>query len=92
MLVNFKWSECAPLNPDAVGVAFHSCCLIVHPERSDIQLYKGMEASCPSKGPIIKEEGLYFFGGRNEFGEFLNNIMILKIGSRDSLYKKVIDS
>ena len=63
-----------------MGIAFHACCLVVHPDRRDIQLYKGMEGAASERQPTIKEEGLYFFGGKNEFGEILNTLRILKIG------------
>lgn len=67
-------------NNNDTGLAFHACCLVVHPERKDVQLYKGLEGEVALKNPAIKEEGLYVFGGRNEFGDIINTLRILKIG------------
>ena len=76
-----RWSQCNVTNCELVGLAFHACCLVVHPDRKDVQLYKGMETPVSGdRNPAIKEEGLYVFGGKNEFGEIVNTLKILKLG------------
>lgn len=47
-----------------------------------MQLYKGIEAPIHDKSFVIKEEGLYVFGGKNEFGDVMNTLRVLKIGQK----------
>ena len=83
------WSECSISNPDNVGLAFHASCLVIHPKSKGVQLYK-MESNPNDDLPKIKEEGLYVFGGRNEFGEINNTLRILKTGSSGSVNMPII--
>lgn len=78
---NMKWISCFEEgNPD-VAVAFHAATLVLHPEHQKFSLYKSKPLVDPG-APIIKEEGLYIFGGKDEFGAVLNTLRILKLGQK----------
>jgi hypothetical protein len=53
--------------------------LIIHPDRDLYDLYKFPELAVTNKGYLIKEEGVYFFGGKSEAGLASNQLRILKI-------------
>lgn len=67
-------------NQSFEGIAFHTACAIVHPERDHYDLYKLPDFNPIHKSYIIKEEGVYVFGGKNEEGKARGDLKILKIG------------
>ena len=82
-----KWSSCIEEESYGIGVAFHQACLVVYPDRKEtLDLYKIGEHKNNDKTYIIKEEGVYFFGGKGEDGAATNNLKILKIGFFNKLF------
>jgi len=80
-LVTFKWEEGREINKDPAGIAFHKACLVLSPLRKEINLHKMIEIKQDENAQCIREEGIYFFGGRNEAGDPVNTLKVLKIGS-----------
>ena len=74
-----KWEECQVSGNDNIGIAYHSSCLVIHPKSKGCQLYS-MELSSPADFPPIKEQGMFIFGGKNEYGDVLGDLRILRTG------------
>jgi len=79
-LDNNKWADCPDIGKEIYGIAFHKACLVLSPQRKEVNLFKMGEFKQDEKIQKVKEEGIYFFGGRNEGGEPLGTLRILKIG------------
>lgn len=80
MLVSYRWGSCKESNKDDVGVAFHKSCVVLYEFRREINLFKMHDFRNDDKSPLIKEEGIYFFGGRYPDDSMSNTLKILKIG------------
>jgi len=83
-LISHQWSSCHEINSDQIGVAFHKACLVLDERRIDSNLFMMNDVFHDERVNPIKEEGVYFFGGRYHDGTITNNLKILKIG-RSSL-------
>jgi len=79
--VTNKWDNAHEIGKDPAGIAFHKACLVLSPLRKEINLYKMSEIKQDESSQGVREEGIYFFGGRNEAGDPVNTLRILKIGS-----------
>ena len=53
---------------------------MVHDQRRDVDLFRLHPLQPDGNSPVIKEEGIYFFGGRYSDESSSNTIKILKIG------------
>ena len=50
-----------------MGLAFHSACMVLYPERKlGYDIYKMPDIKPINKDYVIAHEGLYIFGGKNE--------------------------
>ena len=82
-LITFQWIECPPTAKGPGKIAHHSACLVLHGSRSindyNVFFHVG-KPKIRTGDPIIKYEGIYFFGGQNEKGFSENDLQILKIG------------
>ncbi len=68
------------LGGDGARVAFHRACAVLNPRRADVNLFKMPDMKFDDNIQSIKEEGIYFFGGRTQDEEPINTLKILKIG------------
>lgn len=75
----FTWEQCVVSGDDSVGLAYHGSCLVIHPKSKNCQIYS-MERSLNEDIPVIKEQGIYTFGGRNEYGEASDRLRVLRTG------------
>ena len=62
-------------------MAYHSCCPVYYSDRK----FYSVNSSSESKIEInieekLKQEGVFFFGGINHLGEYINELKVLKIG------------
>lgn len=68
------------------ALAYHSCCIVIASDRlnhKNFDLYKSYEV--PNNRSLynkVKIEGVYFFGGVDEYGINYNNVKILRIGRK----------
>jgi len=82
MIVSYKWTVADEKGADNIGVAFHKACAVFSLQRKELNLFKMSDLKMDNDVQYIKEEGIYFFGGRNSSEEPLNTLKILKIGTR----------
>ncbi len=79
-LPTMKWDNAVEAGRDPAGIAFHKACLVLSPFRKEINLHKMSEIKQDEGSQNVREEGIYFFGGRNEAGDPVNTLRVLKIG------------
>ena len=73
-----KWNSYTPDGHDETGIAFHTACEVFHPDRKKFELFKNPEQP-NAANPLIKEEGIYVFGGKTEDGVAVNTLKVLKV-------------
>jgi len=79
--VTCRWAKVQESGGDNARVAFHRACAVLSPRRPDVNLFKMPDMKFADDNiQSIKEEGIYFFGGRTQDEEPLNTLKILKIG------------
>ena len=79
--MTLKWTSCQ-CEGFGVGIGFQTAALVIYPDRKDpLDIFNFPEINLSKeKASQIKEEGIYFFGGKNEDGIVVNTLKILKIG------------
>lgn len=80
VIVNNRWSSVEEAGKDNHAIAFHRACLVLLPQRKDINLFKLPDLKVDEKAPKIAEEGIYYFGGKTDGEEATNTLRVLKIG------------
>lgn len=78
----FKWLECQLVGEGPGKVSHHKCCVVLNPERKKhkFDLFEQTSKSeAYFKNSVIKEEGIYFYGGINSDGYSIGTLSILKI-------------
>ena len=77
-----SWSEVRinTLNPGKMS--HHKSWLVIHPivKEKGFDLFSSYKSNRKLDEPLIKEGGMYIFGGINENGESLNDLWVLKVG------------
>ncbi|KAL4478030.1 hypothetical protein ABPG72_013469 [Tetrahymena utriculariae] len=79
-----SWQEistvCQDISKNKYIATGHSCCAVFYTTRlNKITLFKYIDPKIPKWMAQIPYEGVYFFGGRDEDGNMLNTIRILKV-------------
>jgi len=78
--VNNKWTSSVEKGEEPLAVAFHKACLVVSTQRKELNLFRFNDLRVDDGHSKIKEEGIYFFGGKTADGEVLDTLKVLKIG------------
>lgn len=78
--MKYEWREYEVANQPGQGIAFHRACVVVSPNKTKVNLFKLVENRSDKGLNKIQEEGIYFFGGKNQDDDLLNTLRILKIG------------
>ena len=77
----YRWVLLQTINQGLGPTAYHTCNLVLDPERYKLVKYATISTLPDVKSDKIKLpfEGIYYFGGRNPYGA-TNDLYILKIG------------
>ena len=82
-----SWKQLTVEGLDPNGRAFHTSCSVFAPNKGSFELYKPIDSKGESKNYLTpKQEGIYYFGGRNGRGEILGNLEILQLGKINCLF------
>ncbi|KAL4432921.1 hypothetical protein ABPG74_014435 [Tetrahymena malaccensis] len=79
-----SWQEistvCQDLSKNKYTATGHTCCPVFYTTRlNKISLFKYIDPKIPKWMAQIPHEGVYFFGGRDDEGNILNTVRILKV-------------
>jgi len=80
-LNTYKWQVADERNAEHTGIAFHKACPVFGSHHKELNIFKMVDLKLDNGTQYIKEEGVYFFGGRNHVEEPLNTLRILKLGT-----------
>lgn len=85
-LNSYKWDKFEAKGSPLGALAYHSCAVVIPSERlnhKNYELYKSSEVPISrSSFNKVKIEGVYFFGGIDQFNNNYSDIKILKVGKR----------
>jgi len=82
-LGTYKWMPCPTEGDEPGKLMLQGCCAVIHSERASkkgFSLFKNPPDMKYRQFSRIKQEGVYFFGGRRPDGFSTNKLHVLKVG------------
>lgn len=86
-LISLKWDVLDTRGSSLGAIAYHSCCVAINSDKfnhKNFELYRSSDIILTSRSNTskIKYEGVYFFGGLDQYNNSYGDVKILKIGRK----------